>query len=148
MKERSARPSLTASKVCGAATTDFGSRLHFTRPDVAFSTSAQNGMVMSFTSRCVGGTQAFTLRVTCAEAGLARNAQANRPAASLIDFIEILPVIFREPNTKGRGLPTATEAGPDRPDSGPRVAGRSAWAQRHSAGGSAAQGNALLCARW
>src|SRR3954466_14938932 len=89
MNDRSARPSLTASRVCGAATTDLGSRLHFTRPCVTFSMSLQNGMVMSATSRCAGGTHAVTFSMVSAWAPAAGSSSAppSIARASFLDFI-------------------------------------------------------------
>src|SRR5215510_1083247 len=112
MNDRSARPSLTASSVCGAPTTAFGSRLHFTRPAVACSMSLQSGMVTSATSRWDGGTQAFTFRTVCEFAVAAGNAkvQASTPTASVVDLMRFLPFLVRCRDP--RGVPRTAVADP------------------------------------
>src|SRR5882672_10267749 len=69
MNDKSIRPSFTPSKVCTAPTGALGRMLHFTRPAVAFSMSAQNGASMVAVIGCPGGTQELALSVTCAPAG-------------------------------------------------------------------------------
>src|SRR4029078_10428689 len=67
-EETPTSPSLTASKVPGAAEGCLGSICSLTRPLVAFSTFCAQALSTSLVSRCDGGTQVDIVRVVSAAA--------------------------------------------------------------------------------
>src|SRR3990172_1153027 len=85
MNDRSIRPSLTPSTVWNGPTGALGRMLHFTRPEVAFSKSAHNGVSMLAVIGCAGDTHELALSVTCAAAMPAVSAAATASAIRMMN---------------------------------------------------------------